>query len=206
MRNHDAEALTHCLKRQAFQRDSRSTEIARHNTKGLTMIELLVSLVLISFAIIAASSLISYGIFGLRKTEDNYDTQNLIDRNLSMIESMADRYACVDGTCTVQSSVPAKDEYIDPSDSSDWDDFKNRCEATQLTTTPSDLISPLANYIATNLPAPAGLHRDLKVHGDGSDMGIGRIRHMTVQYRLGNSDGPLIRNSMIIPTITSYCP
>ena len=206
MRNSDAEALTHSFKCQAFKRHARSTGIARHNTEGLTLVELLVSLILISFAIIAASSLISYGVFGLRKTEDNYDTQNLIDRNLSMIESMADRYACVDGTCTVQSSVPAKDEYVDPSDTSDWDDFKNRCEATQLTTPPSDLISPLATYITTNLPQPAGLHRDLKVHGDGSDMGIGRIRHMTVQYRLGNSDGPMLRNSTIIPTITSYCP
>jgi type II secretory pathway pseudopilin PulG len=206
MRNSGAEALSHSLKWPAFKRHLSSTEIARHKTKGLTLVELLVSLILISFAIIAASSLISYGIFGLRKTENNYDTQNLVDRNLSMIESMADRYACVGGTCTVQSSVPAKDEYVDPSDTSDWDDFKNRCDATQLTTPPSDLISPLATYITTNLPQPAGLHRDLKVHGSGSDTGIGRIRHMTIQYRLGSPDGPMIRNSTIIPTITSYCP
>ena len=176
------------------------------NHGGLTLVELLVSLLLISFAIITASSLISYGVFGLRKTEDNYDTQNLIDRNISSIESMADRYTCDGGTCTVQASVPSKTGYINPNNSADWDDFKSRCEQTALTTPPTDLISPLASYIDTNLPSPAGLHRDIQVNGSGDDIGIGRIKHMTVQYRLGNANGLMIRNSTIIPTIVSYCP
>ena len=176
------------------------------NHGGLTLIELLVSLLLISFAIVTASSLISYGVFGLRKTEDNYDTQNLIDRNISSIESMADRYACIGGTCTVQPSVPSKTGYINPSNSADWDDFKSRCQQTVLTTPPADLISPLASYIDKNLPPPTGLHRDIQVNGSGDDIGIGRIKHMTVQYRLDNANGLMIRNSTIIPTIVSYCP
>ena len=173
---------------------------------GMTLVELLVSLLLISFAIIAASSLISYGVFGLRKTESNYDIQNLIDRNLSSIESMADRYTCASGTCTVQTTVPAKTDYIDPTNATNWNTFSDLCEATSLTSPPTDLISPLASYIETNLATPPGLYRAIQVNGSGDDQGIGRIKHMTIQFRLDNANGIMVRNSTIIPTIVSYCP
>ena len=173
---------------------------------GLTLVELLVSMVLISFAIVAASSLIGYGVLGLRKTESNYDTQNLIDRDLSAIESMADRYTCNGSTCTVQSTIPAKTAYAVMSSSADWPGFVSLCEQTALTSPPTDLISPLADYIESNLPEPPGLHRDIQVNGSGDDVGIGRIKHMTVQYRLGNANGLMVRNSTIMPTVVAYCP
>jgi type II secretory pathway pseudopilin PulG len=186
------------------------------NAQGLTLVELLVSLLLISFAIVAAASIISYGVFGLRKTESNYDTQNLIDRDLSTIEDLADRYTCIDIPCTVVTFLPKSTDqtaspdltkvYVDPSNTTEWAAFSALCEQTTVTNPATDLISPLAEYIEQNLPNPSGVVRDIKVSGAGSDVGIGRIKHFTVQYRLGSSTGPLVRNSTVIPTIVSYCP
>ena len=177
-----------------------------HQASGLTFVELLVSLVLISFAVIASSSIVQNGIFGLRSSESNYDTQNLIDRNLSSIEDMVDAYTCTNIPCTVASTLPSKTGYISPSNTSDWASFKDLCDETLVNSPASDLISPLVEYINDNLPAPTSLFRDITVNGSGNASGFARIRHFTVQYRSGGSTGPVLRNSTFIPTVVSYCP
>ena len=174
---------------------------------GLSIVELLVALVLISIAVSGAVSLLNNGIFGLRRTESNYSIQNLIDRNLSQIESAADRYVCTSTTCTVSSFIPAKSGYVNPNDPSVWSTFAARCLQNDFSTE-EDLLSPLVKYINDNIPVPPGLGREIQINGSGStsDVGFGRIKHFTVNFREGGSTGVVLRNSSIVPTIVSYCP
>lgn len=171
---------------------------------GLTLVELLVSLVIMAIAISVASSIVNAGLFGLKRTEEGYDIQNLIDRDLSQIESYADRYVFVGSDGSIASSTPAKDGYILANDSSSWQSFSSRCKETVIG---NDIITPLIDLIDANIPAPSGLLRDLQANGSGSaDAGIGRIKHLTAVYRKDDADGLVLRNSTIIPTIISYCP
>lgn len=187
-------------------------KILNPGSSGLTLIELLVSLLLISFTIIVSASLVSFGVIGLRGSDSNYELQNAVDRNLSLLEGIADRYVCnTSAGCTVASSVPDKRDYVVPNNITLWADFSRRCKQKDYPDTNSqqDLISPLVNYInnpANNVPVPSGVYRQVTVHGTGSSIGFGRIKHFTVAYRKGNSSGIVLRNSTIIPTVVSYCP
>lgn len=174
---------------------------------GLSIVELLVAIVLISVAVSGAVSLLNSGIFGLRRTESNYSIQNLIDRNLSQIESAADRYVCTTTTCTVSSTIPSKSDYVNPNDASVWSAFTARCLQNDFSGE-EDLLSPLVEYINDNIPVPPGLGREIQINGSGStsDVGFGRIKHFTVNFREGSSTGNVLRNSTIVPTLVSYCP
>lgn len=175
--------------------------------RGVSIVEILVSFAVISVAIVGAATLLNNGVFGLRKTESNYSTQNLIDRNLSEIESASDRYICSTTTCTVSSGIPLRSDYVNPNDSAVWDAFEARCYEQDFADG-DDLLSPLVSHINSNISVPSGLFREIQINGSGStsDVGFGRIKHFTVQYREGSSTGPVLRNSTIIPTIVSYCP
>lgn len=175
--------------------------------KGLTIVELLVSFALISIAILGAGSLLNNGVFGLRRSESNYNVQNLIDRNLSQIESASDRYICASASCSVSSSTPAKSDYVNPNDAAIWNAFSARCMESSFATG-DDLMSPLVNHVNSNISSPAGIYREVQINGSGStsDVGFGRIKHFTVLYREGNASGAVLRNSTIIPTVISYCP
>jgi prepilin-type N-terminal cleavage/methylation domain-containing protein len=174
---------------------------------GLTLVELLVSLALVSTAIFGAITLLNNGVFGLRKSESNYTTQNLIDRNLSEIESASDRYVCSTTTCTVSNGIPAKSDYVNSNDSAVWNAFAARC-VEQNFSAGQDLMSPLVNYIDLNISVPTGLFREIQINGSGSTavVGVSRIKHFTVQYRVSSASGAVLRNSTIVPTIVSYCP
>jgi type II secretory pathway pseudopilin PulG len=178
--------------------------------EGLTIVELLVAMIIMSLAILGATSIVNIGLKGLKSSETNYDVQNLIDRNMSEIESISDRYVCTSTVCSVMSATPNKDAYVDPTNSASWSSFEARCKQDDFPDTngSEDLISPLADYIDTNVPEPTGVYREIQVHGGGTSgsTGIGRIKHMTVQYRNQNSSGLVLRNSTIIPTIVAYCP
>jgi len=186
---------------------SKEMDACIRDARGLSVVELLVSIVIISVAITGVISILNNGIFGLRKSESNYNTQNLIDRNLSQIESAADQYVCATISCTVLSAIPAKSAYVDPSNTAAWNSFASRC-TTNNSTSGDDLISPLAAWIEENIADPPGLFREISVNGSGSttDIGFGRVKHLTVQYREGGATGPVLRNSTIIPTVVSYCP
>jgi hypothetical protein len=181
-------------------------------SSGLTLIELLVTLLLISFTIIVSASLVSFGVIGLRGSDSNYELQNAVDRNLSLLEGIADRYVCnTSAGCTVASSVPDKRDYVAPNNITLWADFSRRCQQKDYPdiNAQQDLISPLVNYInnpANNVPTPTGIYREVTVHGTGSAIGFGRIKHFTVSYRKGDPNGTVLRNSTIIPTVVSYCP
>jgi hypothetical protein len=66
----------------------------------------------------------------------------------------------------------------------------------------------VSTWIEENIADPPGLFREISVNGSGSttDIGFGRVKHFTVQYREGGATGPVLRNSTIIPTVVSYCP
>ena len=175
--------------------------------RGVSIVEILVSFAVISVAIVGAATLLNNGVFGLRKSETNYSTQNLIDRNLSEIESASDRYICSTTTCTVSSGIPLRSDYVNPNDSAVWDAFAARCYEQDFADG-DDLMSPLVSHINSNIPVPSGLFREIQINGSGStsDVGFGRIKHFTVQYRESSSNGAVLRNSTIVPTIISYCP
>jgi len=180
---------------------------------GISVIEVLVAVVISSFAILTSSIIIGSLGANIKSTESNYDTQNAIDLNLSRIESAADRYTCSFAnsvlTCTVSngSAIPAKNGYIDVTDSSAWTAFKAKCNQTT-TTGGNDLITPLKTFINgdTNLAVPTSVHREITVHGADSAQGLTFVRHMTIQYRAGSSTGQILRDVTIMPTITAYCP
>jgi prepilin-type N-terminal cleavage/methylation domain-containing protein len=205
----------------AIVRFVKISQHARYRSSGLTLIELLVSLLIISFSIVAASSLIGFGAIGLKGSDSNYETQNLIDQNLSLIESAADRYVCnyanSNKPCVVLDSLPAKGGYVNPNSLTYWPPFKRRCEQKDYPNSDpfllEDLITPLVNAISdptpTNpafIPSPPGIYRGFTVHGSGSTLGIGRIKHFTVTYRKADSTGVILRDATIVPTIVSYCP
>lgn len=172
--------------------------------QGLTLVELLVSLVIITIAIGGVGTIINLGVSGTRKSEYNYDLQNSIDRNLSQIESYSDRYVYTSSGGSILSGTPTKSSYVLVNDSDNWTDFSSRC---QQTTVGNDIVSPLVALINAQISVPSGLYRELSVHGAGSaDEGLGRVKHFTVVYRLGDANGLVVRNSTIIPTVVSYCP
>jgi hypothetical protein len=190
--------------------------------QALSLPELLVASLIIISAIVGAYALVDLGFIGLKRSESNYDLQNLIDRDISKIEYMADRYTCTQVGCEIKTTLPAKNEYITfagatvlsdgsiLSDGSALSTFNSRCVQTDSPDIngQEDLVTPLANYIEQGIPVPPGLFRVIQVHGSGSasNVGIGRIKHLTVQYRKGSQSGVTLRNTTIIPTIVSYCP
>ena len=199
--------ISTCHKRIEQVRCLRGSTLSFSSDFGISIVELLVSFVVISIAILGAVSLLNNGVFGLRRSEANYGTQNLIDRNLSQIESASDRYICATVLCTVSNGIPSKSDYVNPNDSTVWDAFVARCDEQDFTDG-DDLMSPLVSHINSNISVPSGLFREIQINGSGStsDVGFGRIKHFTVQYRERDSSGPVLRNSTIVPTVVSYCP
>jgi hypothetical protein len=176
--------------------------------QGASLVEALIAIFIVSFAVIVTSSIINSLASNIKSSEEIYDTQNIIDSNISKIESAADRYICGSTTCTViaGSAIPAKNQYIDVLNSTAWVNFKTRCEKTS-TTGGADLISPLISYIesSTDFALPTSISRQITAHG-AEVPGFARVRHLTVQYREGSASGNILRDVTIMPTIVAYCP
>ena len=170
--------------------------------------EVLVAMVISMIAILTAAAIIAAVGKNVKSTETTYDTQNAIDQNISAIESAADRYVCGTSSCSVLSGggIPTRLQYIDPSDTTAWNNFKNRCNQED-PSLEADLLYPLKDYIesTSSFGVPSGINRSITVHGnDAQD--LTRIRHMTVQYRQGGANGKLLRDVTVMPTIVAYCP
>ena len=180
---------------------------------GISIVELLVAVVISSFAILVSSFIIASLGKNLSSTESIYDVQNTIDLNLSKIESAADLYTCsaANGalTCTVaaNSAIPSKDGYVNVNDSTTWTLFKAKCDQTS-TTGANDLITPLKDFINndSSLNTPSNVFRQITVHGADSAQGLTHVRHMTIQYRTDSATGQILRDVTIMPTIVAYCP
>ena len=178
------------------------------SSQGMSLVEVLIAVTISMLAIMVSSVIVSSAGKNIKTTENVYDTQNLIDQNISNIESFADRYACGTSTCTVATNIPAKTGYIDTTSATAWSNFKAKCNETDTDASDGqlDLLSELKTYIETNLTAPADVYRAITVHGADSAQKLSFVRHMTIQYRQNDSAGKILRDITIMPTIASYCP
>lgn len=207
----DRRLLAHC--RTSAKERNRQVYTISHEYAGISIVEVLIAIIISSFAVMVSASIIGSLGANLRSTENVYDTQNAIDQNLSAIESAADRYKCslvssaLSCTVTSGSSIPAKDAYIDVMNATAWPLFIARCNMTS-TTGGADLISPLKSFIEgdSSLNVGGNAFRQITVHGADSAQGLTYVRHMTVQYREGSASGKILRDVTIMPTIVSYCP
>jgi hypothetical protein len=175
---------------------------------GMSLVEILIAMTITMMAIMVSSIIISSAGKNIRTTEGVYDTQNFIDQNISSIESFADRYTCSSSSCTVSSGIPAKSDYIDATNSTAWGNFKAKCNETDTDSSDGqlDLLSELKSYVEANLSSPANINRTITIHGSDSAQKLSFVRHMTIQYRQGDSAGKILRDVTIMPTIVSYCP
>jgi prepilin-type N-terminal cleavage/methylation domain-containing protein len=174
-----------------------------NKAQGYSIIELLIAIVIVSITVLAAGSLIIFAITNIKKSNQEYSVQNAVDKDLSAIEGLADRYYCdSSGACAISATTPSKTDYASIiASSADISQLSLRCN--QRVSSSNDLVTPLKSLIEEQLIVPNYIVRTIAPHGADSGNALSKVRHLNIQY---SYNGVVIRDMTVTPTIAAYCP
>ncbi len=184
-------------------------------TTGFTLVELLISSVLLVVALTGTSVLFMESNRSSAAASSRYNQQALVDTDLARVRRLNDRYTCVSGTCTSLGTVElGKNDFFPTPTSTALDGNSAAGDAFEALCNSTSLISPLVREIGAT-PAvltAAGITYAIDTDNQGqqtiSEFGINVVRNLhryTITYSDGSS-GELLRRVTLVPTTVSWCP
>jgi prepilin-type N-terminal cleavage/methylation domain-containing protein len=178
---------------------STRAQILEHKHSGFTLVELLVSTVIIS--IILGGLIIFPQIIGRgsQQSQRQNTGQSAIDSDLARLRTLANNFSCCSGTCTTSlspspcnSKTPGQEDfYIPTAGSTAETTFNTACNA-------GTLASTLQTSLNSQSPAPAIISRAISVNS--GDAVAHRLR---VSY---SAPGNVERVAILVPTAAAFCP
>jgi type II secretory pathway pseudopilin PulG len=198
------------------QRQDRS-----HSEAGFSIVEVVVSALLLLVSTVAILSVFDYSIFSLRRSSDRDAIAAAISADLASIERMNDRYSCSNstGACSDDDSKPnpTKYNYAPGRKDAGWLNFKQLCDtptttgSSGLSTALIEKINQTAAITVTTNGLPITISRSAKPHpdnnkADGLPNGTTIVypRHLYIVEWLP-PQGPK-RELVLTPTVTNWCP
>ncbi|MCP9935017.1 prepilin-type N-terminal cleavage/methylation domain-containing protein [Cyanobium sp. Candia 9D4] len=186
-----------------------------HGAAGFSLVELMVSSVLLVLALTGTSVLFVESNRSSAAAETRYRQQALVDTDLARVRRLNDRYTCSTGSCTSLGSVElGKHDFFPPpvstaanGNSSAGQLFEALCNSTGLITQlVADIGAPPAALTG------AGITYSIDTANQGqqtvSEFGTNVVRNLhryTITYTNGTS-GELLRRVTLVPTTVAWCP
>jgi type II secretory pathway pseudopilin PulG len=185
------------------------------DSTGFTLVELLISSVLLVLALTGTSFLFMESNRSSAATSTRYNQQALVDTDLARVRRLNDRYTCSSGTCTSLGTVElGKNDFFPTPTSPDLNGNSAAGNAFEALCNSTGLITQLVNEIGTppaSLTA-AGITYAIDTSNQGqqtvSEFGTNVIRNLhryTITYT-DVSSGESLRRITLVPTTVSWCP
>lgn len=174
---------------------------------GFSLIEILVSIVIIGVLGAGVATILAGGNTALIKTRDTNQLEEAVDQDLARIKDIAFRMTCCSGSCTTEAGLsapcsidpstntyyaPGKQNYYFPDSTLDTNQtaitaFSNKCNNGTLI---ADLVSLIGSA-----SLPSGISRQFNTSQAAS-------HRLTVTYS-GTSQS---RSYTLVPTLSAWCP
>lgn len=163
---------------------------------GFTLVELLVSSVLIATVLGSLAVLPQIIGRGSLQTEQRIIRQSAIDGDLAQLRQLAKNFTCCSGDCAISSTCngasPGSPGFYEPSDPTNKAAFSTTCSS------PGGLAAPLRTLLQLQA-TPPGITRSIP-EPSPADAAAHRVR---IQY---TSPGNVERLAILVPTAASFCP
>jgi len=181
--------------------------LRNHSSESaFSLVELLVSVVIISVIGVALASVFNAGNNSFQRTRDSNLLESTIDGDLSVIKDIAFRLTCCSGSCTIDQSIisgstscttnaPGNQNYYFPEPGLSNDDtpqitnFKSACSSSELINSFVSAIESESN------PLPQGITRSF-------DTSRAARHRLTINY----SGADQTRSYTVSPTVAAWCP
>ncbi|MFU8885355.1 MAG: type II secretion system protein [Cyanobacteriota bacterium] len=171
----------------------RSTAVVKQ--KGFSLVEVLISILIIALASSAAVSLSNSANLNINRFTRKSIIDEYIDRDISAIRQSNDLLVCATGSCQLAATLPGKDSYFpDPGDTNNLAFFENICE------TNNGFTDELIGFGLTSGAVPNTnnlLDREIVQVPTG--------HRYTVIYT-NNTTGQVERMITLTPTTVAWCP
>jgi type II secretory pathway pseudopilin PulG len=182
---------------------------------GFTMVELLISSVLLVLALVGTAVLFMESNRSSAATSSRYNQQALVDSDLARVRRLNDRYTCFSGTCTSLGTVElGKNDFFPTPASMDLNGNSAAGNGFEALCNSTSLITQLVSEIGTTPAAltAAGITYAIDTNNQGqqtvSEFGTNVVRNLhryTITYT-DRSSGELLRRVTLVPTTVSWCP
>ncbi len=183
--------------------------------EGFSLVELMVSSVLLVLALSGTSMLFMESNRSSATTTTRYQQQALVDRDLTRVRRLNDRYTCFSGTCTSLGTVElGKNDFFPTPTSSAANGNSAAGNAFEALCRSTGLISQLVTDIGATPAAltAAGITYSINSANQGqqtvSEFGTNVVRNLhryTITYS-NSSTGELLRRVTLVPTTVAWCP
>jgi prepilin-type N-terminal cleavage/methylation domain-containing protein len=175
--------------------------------QGFTLIEILVSAVIIGILGVGVAAILSSGNTAFVRTRGGNLLEQTIDSDLAQIKDLAFRMTCCSGSCTTESELsspcstnpdtdtfykPGQQNYYFPDPTLDTNQTAINSFITSCNS--GSLVNSLTGLVDTS-GLPGGITRDF-------DESQASSHRLTVIY----SDGSQSRAYTLVPTVAAWCP
>jgi prepilin-type N-terminal cleavage/methylation domain-containing protein len=184
--------------RPILRRSTQTVRPAKHD-RGFTLIESIVSMLVIAAAVAFTASLIFYSSNQFRRSAGLNELNELVESDLARVRTANDRLVCATGACVISGADPNRNAYFPAQDANfatnrtffnnlcvaaggTTTGFANRMQALWLTPNPS-----ASNRIARAVVLENGGHRYTLVYTDAAT-------------------GDFLRQATLVPTTVAWCP
>jgi prepilin-type N-terminal cleavage/methylation domain-containing protein len=167
----------------------------RYSCEGFSLVETLISIVIIALATTAAVSLSNSANLNINRFTRKSIIDEYIDRDISVVRQNNDLLICSSGFCQLATTLPDKNSYFpDPSNATNLAFFNNLCRTSNGFT---DALSSLG--LSSEVVANTNnlLNRQVVSMPNG--------HRYTVIYT-NNSTGQVERMITLTPTTVAWCP
>ena len=187
----------------------------RRHGAGFSLVELMVSSVLLVLALTGTSVLFVESNRSSAAAETRYRKQALVDTDLARVRRLNDRYTCSSGTCTSLGSAElGKNDFFPPPTSTAADGNSSAGQLFEALCNSTGLISQLVSDIGAppSTLTAGGITYSIDTANQGqqtvSEFGTNVVRNLhryTITYT-NSSSGELLRRVTLVPTTVAWCP
>ncbi|MCP9820379.1 type II secretion system protein [Synechococcus sp. Cruz-9H2] len=178
-----------------------------HKDAGLTFLEVIVAVLILSIVSIGTAGLISSSSRQVTRSGDIQQLNALIESDLSAVRTANDRLVCTNGTCAISGTDPTRTEYFPAvaistaptsAEQININFFERRCGYRANDGT-FNVNEGFATALVGLLPvADARLVRTVIPEGSGH-----RYR---VRYTRAGGDNTILRQVTLVPATVAWCP
>lgn len=187
--------------------------------QGFSIIESVVSAVLLVIAATAAFTLFTNTQESFRQARQKDDDQEAINEDLARIESLNRRFVCIEGSCNFiddEDTDPDEMGYTPPYPVDTYppgDEFNNkmrefrdvRCDTP--IGRPSELIVEFKNKLIGKLsPLPSGITREIDISAASLETPPTPHAYAVIYSRTINNRELVLRRARLVPTVAGWCP